>query len=59
MKTYVMTIRYKELYDNEWQYKNKILTAKNVKEAIAELYKKFKNYNKFYIDSIYSEETNG
>lgn len=34
MKIYVITVRYKGLMDNDWQFSNKIIEAKDVKEAI-------------------------
>ena len=56
MKTYVLKISYKELWDNEWLYKNEIIEANNVKEAINKVHEKMKGKaNKIIIDFIYGE----
>ena len=56
MKTYVLKISYKDLWDNEWLYKNEIIEANNVKEAINKVHEKMKGKaNKIIIDFIYGE----
>ena len=56
MKTYVLKISYKDLWDNEWLYKNEIIEANNVKEAINKVHEKMKGkVNKIIIDFIYGE----
>lgn len=56
MKTYVLKISYKDLWDNEWLYKNEIIEANNVKEAINKVHEKMKGKaNKIIIDFIYDE----
>lgn len=56
MKTYVLKISYKELWDNDWQFKNEIIEANTVKEAINKVHEKMKGKaNKIIIDFIYCE----
>lgn len=56
MRTYVITVRFKGLMDNDWQFSNKIIEAKDVKEAINKTYESFKDNLKVIIDNIYSEQ---
>ena len=42
--------------DNDWQFSNKIIEAKDVKEAINKTYESFKDNLKVIIDNIYSEQ---
>jgi hypothetical protein len=57
MRTYVFTVQYKNLFDDDWQPANKILDANNIKEAINKLYEEYKGKQTLYIQNIYSEET--
>mgnify|MGYP003289112192 CR=1 FL=1 len=60
MKIYVITVRYKEIMDNEWQFITKIIEAKNVREAINKTYEDIKEHFysdiKIIVDNIYSEQ---
>lgn len=56
VRTYVITVRFKGLMDNDWQFSNKIIEAKDVKEAINKTYESFKDNLKVIIDNIYSEQ---
>ncbi len=55
MRTYVFTVQYKNLFDDDWQPANKILDAENIKEAINKLYEAYKGKQTLYIQTIYSE----
>lgn len=55
MRTYVFTIQYKNLFDDDWQPANKILDAENIKEAINKVYEAYKGKQTLYIQNIYSE----
>jgi hypothetical protein len=55
MRTYVFTIKYKKLFDDEWQTTNYILDAENIKSAINKTYEKHKDKKVMYIEHVYSE----
>lgn len=55
MRTYVFTIQYKNLFDDDWQAANKILDAENIKDAINKVYEAYKGKQTLYIQNIYSE----
>jgi hypothetical protein len=57
MKIYLFTVRYRQTFDNDWQFKNVVISdSANLKSALYELRKQFSDGTKFIIDNTYSEE---
>lgn len=57
-KTYVFTVRYKDLFDIEWDFKNVIIEdCVDVKSALKKMREKFWPKSKVIVENIYSEES--
>lgn len=57
MKIYLFTVRYRQTFDNDWQFKNVVIPdSANLKSALYKLRKQFRDGTKFIIDNTYSEE---
>ena len=58
LRVYLFTVRYKEVWDTEWQYYNiAIDNVVDLKSAMNALRKKFRDGVKYVIDNVYSEES--
>lgn len=56
-KTYVFTVRFKKLFDNDWNFKNVIIEdCVNVKSALKRMRGQFMD-SVVIVDNIYSEES--
>ena len=57
-KTYVFTVRYKDLFDVDWDFKNVIIEdCVDVKSALKKMREKFWQKSKVIVENIYSEES--
>lgn len=57
-KTYVFTVRYKDVFDNEWDFKNVIVDdCVDVKSALKKMRGQFSTVTVVIVDNIYSEES--
>ena len=57
-KTYVFTVRYKDLFDIEWDFKNVIIEdCVDVKSALKKMRGQFSSVISVIVDNIYSEES--
>ena len=56
MRTYVFTVKYKNLPFKETEHCNKIVHAENIKNAINKLHSEMSDSIEFLIENIYSEE---
>lgn len=57
-KTYVFTVRYRDVFDNEWDFKNVIVDdCVDVKSALKKMREKFFQNSKVIVENIYSEES--
>ena len=54
--TYVFTVKYKNTFDNDWQYKNHLVESVDVKSAILQVKKLYNDNAIVIIDSIFSEQ---
>jgi len=56
-KIYLFTVRYKLVWDNDWQFKNVVIeNTVDLKSAMNALRKKFQDGAKIVVDNVYSEE---
>lgn len=56
-KTYVFTVRFKKLFDNDWNFKNVIIEdCVDVKSALKKMRALFMD-SVVIVDNIYSEES--
>ena len=56
-KIYLFTVRYKLVWDNDWQFKNVVIeNTVDLKSAMNTLRKKFQDGAKIVVDNVYSEE---
>lgn len=56
-KTYVFTVRFKKLFDNDWDFKNVIIEdCVDVKSALKRMRGRFMD-SVVIVDNIYSEES--
>lgn len=56
-KIYLFTVRYKLIWDNDWQFKNVVIeNTVDLKSAMNALRKKFQDGAKIVVDNVYSEE---
>lgn len=56
LHTYVFTVKYKNTFDNDWQYKNHLVESADVKSAILQVKKLYNDNTIVIIDSIFSEQ---
>jgi len=57
-KTYVFTVRFKKLFDNDWNFKNVIIEdCVDVKSALKKMRAMFSEGTVVIVDNIYSEES--
>jgi hypothetical protein len=57
-KTYVFTVRFKNLFDNDWNFKNVIVDdCVDVKSALKKMRAMFADGSVVIVDNIYSEES--
>jgi len=57
-KTYVFTVRFKALFDNDWNFKNVVIEdCIDVRSALKKMREKFSVDAKVIVDNIYSEES--
>jgi hypothetical protein len=57
-KTYVFTVRFKNLFDNDWNFKNVIIEdCVAVKSALKKMRAMFSEGTVVIVDNIYSEES--
>lgn len=58
LKTYVFTVRFKKLFDNDWEFKNVIIEdCVDVKSALKKMRGQFSAVTAVIVDNIYSEES--
>ena len=59
LKTYVLTIRYRENHTDDWEFKNVIVESVDVKSAIKKARDQFvlAVRSQWIVDNIYSEES--
>jgi hypothetical protein len=56
-KIYLFTVRYKLVWDDDWQFKNVVIeNTVDLKSAMNALRKKFPEGAKIVVDNVYSEE---
>lgn len=56
-KIYLFTVRYKLVWDDDWQFKNVVIeNTVDLKSAMNALRKKFQDGAKIVVDNVYSEE---
>jgi hypothetical protein len=56
-RIYLFTVRYKLVWDNDWQFKNVVIeNTVDLKSAMNALRKKFQDGAKLVVDNVYSEE---
>lgn len=56
-KIYLFTVRYKLVWDVDWQFKNVVIeNTVDLKSAMNALRKKFQDGAKIVVDNVYSEE---
>ena len=56
-RIYLFTVRYKLVWDNDWQFKNVVIeNTVDLKSAMNALRKKFQDGAKIVVDNVYSEE---
>lgn len=56
-KIYLFTVRYKVIWDNDWQFRNVVIeNTVDLKSAMNALRKKFQDGAKIVVDNVYSEE---
>ncbi len=57
-KTYVFTVRFRKLFDNDWDFKNVIIEdCVDVKSALKKMRSMFSEGTVVIVDNIYSEES--
>ena len=57
LRSYLFTVRYRSLWDSEWQFKNVVIEHMiDLRSAMRELRKRFSNNDLFIVDNVYSEE---
>ena len=57
-KTYVFTVRFRKLFDNDWDFKNVIIEdCVDVKSALKKMRGQFSTVTVVIVDNIYSEES--
>ena len=58
LKTYVFTVRFRKLFDNDWNFKNVIIEdCVDVKSALKKMRGQFSVVTLVIVDNIYSEES--
>ena len=58
LKTYVFTVRFKKLFDNDWEFKNVIIEdCVDVKSALKKMRGQCSAVTAVSVDNIYSEES--
>lgn len=57
-KTYVFTVRFRKMFDNDWDFKNVIIEdCVDVKSALKKMRGQFSIVTIVIVDNIYSEES--
>jgi hypothetical protein len=57
-KTYVFTVRFRKMFDNDWNFKNVIIEdCVDVKSALKKMRGQFSIVTIVIVDNIYSEES--
>lgn len=57
LRTYLFTVRYRSLWDSEWEHKNILIEHQiDLKSALKAMRGKFSITIKIVVDNVYSEE---